>query len=96
VAVGRLQAAALQALYDYFSPISGGPEGKGWPFGRPVQVGEVYSVLQRVHGTELVEDVRLFGADPTNGQRGQATQRLDLEPHALVFSYEHQLMVEEA
>ena len=60
-----------------------------------MQVGEVYSVLQRVRGTELVEDVRLFGADPITGQRGQATQRLDLEPHALVFSYEHQLMVEE-
>jgi hypothetical protein len=43
-----------------------------------------------------VEDVRLFGADPVTGQRGQATQRLDLEPHALVFSYEHQLLVEGA
>ena len=91
----RLQEAALEALYAYFNPISGGPEGGGWPFGRPIQVGEVYAVLQRVRGTELVEDVRLFGADPITGQRGQATQRLDLEPNALVFSYEHQLLVEE-
>jgi predicted phage baseplate assembly protein len=96
VTPARLQEAALAALYGYFNPITGGPEGTGWPFGRPIQVGEVYSVLQRVRGTELVEDVRLFGADPITGQRGQATQRLDLEPHALVFSYEHQLMVEEA
>jgi predicted phage baseplate assembly protein len=95
VTPARLQEAALQALYAYFNPITGGPEGVGWPFGRPVQMGEVYSVLQRVRGTELVEDVRLFGADPITGQRGQATQRLDLEAHALVFSYEHQLMVEE-
>jgi len=95
VTPGRLREDALRALYAYFSPIGGGPEGRGWPFGRPVQIGEVYSVLQRVRGTELVEDVRLFGADPITGQRGQATQRLDLEPHALVFSYEHQLMVEE-
>jgi predicted phage baseplate assembly protein len=95
VTPGRLQEDALRALYGYFNPIAGGPEGTGWPFGRPIQVGEVYSVLQRVRGTELVEDVRLFGADPITGQRGQATQRLDLEPHALVFSYEHQLMVEE-
>ena len=95
VTPARLQEDALRALYAYFNPITGGPEGTGWPFGRPVQMGEVYSVLQRVRGTELVEDVRLFGADPITGQRGQATQRLDLEPHALVFSYEHQLMVEE-
>ena len=96
VTPGRLQEEALAALYAYFNPISGGPEDAGWPFGRPVQVGEVFAVLQRIRGTEMVEDVRLFGADPVTGQRGQATQRLDLEPHALVFSYEHQLLVEEA
>jgi predicted phage baseplate assembly protein len=91
---GRLQEAALEALYAYFHPISGGPEGSGWPFGRPVQVGEVYAVLQGVGGLELVEDVRLFGADPITGQRGQSVPRLDLDPNALVFSYEHQVLVE--
>jgi len=92
----RLAGEAARALYAYFNPISGGPEGAGWPFGRPVQVGEVYSVLQSVAGTALVEDVRLFGADPITGQRGTATQRLDMEPNSLVFSYEHQLLVEGA
>ena len=92
----RLQADALDALYRYFHPIIGGPDGQGWPFGRPVHVGEVYSVLQGLRGTELVEDARLFGADPVTGQRGQAVQRLVIEPHALVFSYEHQIMVEGA
>jgi len=96
VSPARLQADAMQALFEYFHPISGGPDKTGWPFGRPIQVGEVYAVLQAVRGVELVEDVRLFGADPVTGQRGQATQRLDLEPHALVFSYEHQLLVEGA
>ncbi len=92
----RLQADALDALYSYFHPIGGGPDRNGWPFGRPVHVGEVYSVLQALRGTELVEDARLFGADPTTGQRGQAVQRLQIEPHALVFSYEHQVLVEGA
>lgn len=92
----RLQEEALQALYGYFDPIVGGPDGTGWPFGRPVNVGEVYSVLQGLRGTELVEDARLFGADPVTGQRGQQTTRLELEPHALVFSYEHQVLVEGA
>ena len=92
----RLQADALDALFHYFHPISGGPDRNGWPFGRPVHVGEVYSVLQALRGTELVEDARLFGADPVTGQRGQAVQRLQIEPHALVFSYEHQVLVEGA
>src|SRR5437763_13969173 len=92
----RLQADALDALYQYFHPVSGGPDRSGWPFGRPVHVGEVYSVLQGLRGTALVEDARLFGAAPITGQRGQAVQRLAIEPHALVFSYEHQVLVEGA
>ncbi|HYO43141.1 MAG TPA: putative baseplate assembly protein [Candidatus Limnocylindrales bacterium] len=92
----RLQEEALTALNEYFHPITGGPDGTGWPFGRPINVGEVFSVLQGLKGTETVEDARLFGADPVTGQRGQQTQRLELEAHALVFSYEHQVLVEGA
>jgi predicted phage baseplate assembly protein len=90
----RLQGDALTALYRYLSPIEGGPEGGGWPFGRPVSVGELYAVLQRLPGTELVEDLRLFPADPLTGQRGESVARIELEPGALVFSYEHQVLVE--
>jgi len=91
----RLQAAALDALFAYLNPLTGGPDGDGWPFGRAVHSGEVYAVLQALSGTELVEDVRIFGADPITGRRGQAAQRLELEPHALVFSYEHQVLVDQ-
>ena len=90
----RLQEAALDALYAFLDPIRGGPDRGGWPFGRPVTNGELNSVLQQLRGTELVEDLRIFGADPVTGQRGQATNRLELEPTALVFSYEHQVLVE--
>lgn len=51
-------------------------------------------MLGRLRGTELVEEVRVFGADPVTGQRGKAAERLEVEPHALVFSYEHQVLVE--
>jgi hypothetical protein len=90
----RLSEHALEALYRYLHPIEGGPDGDGWPFGRPVTAGELTAVLQKLRGTELVEDLRIFGADPVTGQRGQATNRLELEPTALVFSYEHQVLVE--
>ncbi|GLZ80359.1 putative baseplate assembly protein [Actinorhabdospora filicis] len=90
-----LQTRAIRALYKYLNPIVGGADGRGWPFGRPVQSGEIFSVLQQLPGVELVEDVRLFGADPATGKRGSAVQRLDLTPHALVFSYGHQVRVTE-
>lgn len=89
----RVRDAALAALYGYFNALSGGPAGQGWPFGRPVQSGEAFAVLQRVPGVDLVEDVRLFRADPVTGERTDATAKIPLDRHALVFSYEHQLRV---
>lgn len=90
----KLQKTATDALYAYLHPISGGLDGTGWSFGRPVHMGEVYALLQRLSGTELVEDVRLFAANPITGERGQAAQRVEVAPNALVFSYEHQVRVE--
>jgi predicted phage baseplate assembly protein len=85
--------AALRALYGYLDPLSGGPEGCGWPFGRPIQSGEIFAVLQQLAGIDIVEDIRLFGADPVTGERGEPVQRLELSPNALVFSYGHQVRV---
>lgn len=90
---GALTGRATQALYDYLHPITGGPDGDGWPFGRPVHSGEVFAVLQRVSGVELVESVRLFAADPTTGERGREVQRIALPPNALVFSFGHRVRV---
>lgn len=90
----RLQQEALDALFRYFHPTTGGPDGGGWPFGRPVLAGEVFAALQAVRGTELVEDVRVFGADPVTGERGKPTDRLEVDRNALVFSYDHQVVVD--
>ncbi|WP_147915531.1 putative baseplate assembly protein [Ruania zhangjianzhongii] len=87
----RLERQALEALNAYFDPITGGPDHAGWPFGRPVQAGEVYAVLQQLTGLELIEDVKLFGADPITGKRGEPTTRIDLDASGLVFSYQHQV-----
>ena len=57
--------------------------------------GEVFAALQGLRGTEMVEDVRIFGADPLTGERGKATERSSRAAR-LVFSYDHQVMVEGA
>ena len=95
VATDTLRREALGALYRYFDPVRGGPDGDGWPFGRPVQAGEVHAVLQRLSGTEIVDDVLLFAVDPRNGERGDRVQRIDLDKHDLVFSFGHQVRVVE-
>jgi len=89
----RVREAALAALFRHLSPLVGGPDGTGWPFGRPVQYGDVFGVLQRATGNALVEEILLFPADPITGRRGAPTDRVDVAAGALVFSYQHQVVV---
>ncbi|HEY1704259.1 MAG TPA: putative baseplate assembly protein [Trebonia sp.] len=91
--VETVQAAALQALFAYLDPITGGPHDTGWPFGRPVHSGDLFAVLQRVPGVAAVDEVRLYPADPITGKRADATERIDLEEEALVFSFDHRVTV---
>jgi predicted phage baseplate assembly protein len=90
----RVQDTALKALYAYLSPQDGGPDGKGWPFGRAVRAFDVSAVLAGVPGLAEVEDLLLFPADPTSGGRGAPVARIDLPPGALVHSYQHQVRVQ--
>jgi predicted phage baseplate assembly protein len=89
----RVRRQAHDALYRHLDPLTGGALGKGWPFGRPVQAGEIFAVLQRVPGVELVDEVLLHPADPLTGKRGDPTERIDLEPPSLVFSFDHRVRV---
>lgn len=96
VSLNRVRDEALDELYRYLNPLpGGGPDGAGWPFGRPVQAGDIFGLLQRITGVDLVEDVRLFSADPVTGSRGREATRIDVAAHSLVFSFDHQIRVEE-
>lgn len=85
----------LRALYGWFDPLIGGPEGTGWPFGRAVQVHEVNAALARIPGVDMSGDVEvaLYPADPT-GRRGAQVQLLELPRTGLVYSYDHQVRVD--
>ncbi|MDL5156564.1 putative baseplate assembly protein [Actinomycetospora termitidis] len=90
----RVEQRTTDALRRFLHPLHGGPDGEGWPFGRPVQLGEVFAVLQRVSGVEAVQDVQLFAADLGSGARTRPVHRLDLDPNALALSYDHQVRVD--
>lgn len=91
----RVEQDALETLYTFLNPLVGGPDGTGWAFGRPVHPGELFGILQRVRGVDLVEDLRVFGANPVTGERGAQTSRLELDQQSLVFSFDHRVRVEQ-
>jgi predicted phage baseplate assembly protein len=94
--VDQVHDDVLRALYGYLDPLTGGPDGTGWPFGRSVQSHEVHAALARVPGVDMAQEVSvsLFPADPDTGRRQAPVQRLDLQPTGLVYSYEHQVRVQ--
>jgi hypothetical protein len=55
----RVKQRALTALDAFFHPLTGGPNGTGWEFGRDVYASEVSQVLQGVSGVSHVKFLQL-------------------------------------
>ncbi len=71
-----VRSQAVTSLKQFFDPLQGGTEGKGWPFGRDVYISEVYERLDSLPGVDYVENITL---------QGDASQRqVTLEDHQLV------------
>ena len=81
----KVIAEADQALRLYMHPTAGGYAGTGWPFGRPLLLGDVHAVLQRVPGLAYVDAVRLLPVDIVNGVRGEPSEKVQPGPQELIF-----------
>jgi hypothetical protein len=66
---GVVKAAVLAALQDFLHPLRGGPEGRGWPFGRDVFQGDVAAALERVPGVDSVVTLDLLVDATPRGER---------------------------
>ncbi|MBW4557872.1 MAG: putative baseplate assembly protein [Trichormus sp. ATA11-4-KO1] len=47
-------------LYRFLNPITGGHEGKGWPFGRPVYPSDIVTLFQQFPAVRYLGVVQLF------------------------------------
>ena len=57
---GPVGVAVRQALEGFFHPLTGGPGGQGWPFGRAVYLSDVAAVLETVPGVDYVQELDLL------------------------------------
>jgi predicted phage baseplate assembly protein len=60
------------ALYRYLNPLTGGIDGKGWQFGRPVYTSDIVALLQQTPGVRYLREVLLF---PILRQEGTWTRQ---------------------
>jgi predicted phage baseplate assembly protein len=92
--IDLIRERALDALYRWINPITGGPAGAGWPFDTDLVAGAVGEVLLGVDGVARVEEVLLFEADVRNRRRiGRAKDMVRLSPEALFLSFAHRVVV---
>jgi predicted phage baseplate assembly protein len=92
--VQRIERDVAHALYTYVNPLIGGSPhgpGSGWPFGRPLNQGELYGIVHAIPGVEFVTVLRVYETNMYTGEQDAkpAGSHLDLEPNELLASGQH-------
>lgn len=92
--VELVQQRALDALYRYIDPLTGGPAGTGWSFDADLNAAKVIELLDAVEGLTRVEEVVLFEADArTRRRHGRGREVIRLDHHHLFLSVDHRVVV---
>jgi predicted phage baseplate assembly protein len=92
--VRRIEEDVTHALYTYLNPLIGGSPhgpGSGWPFGRPLNQGELYGVVHAIDGVEFVKILRVYETNVYTGEQDSkpAGSHVELEPDELLASGQH-------
>ncbi len=77
-------------LYRFLNPITGGVNGQGWEFGRPVYPSDIVKLLQNFQGVRFLGTVQLFELRYESGEwvRRLAPQTIiDPSPFGLICSW---------
>jgi len=57
----EVKNAVETAIGGYLDPLTGGPDGSGWPFGRSLSIFELYHLIEPISGVDHVEKIVLNG-----------------------------------
>jgi predicted phage baseplate assembly protein len=78
-------------LYKYLNPITGGTDGKGWPFGRSLYSSDVYQCLQGIQNVQFLRGIELFQAKPAGGAQGTPVDVVEVVAHGVIASGVHSI-----
>ena len=86
-----VETAVLERLYRFLNPLTGGPDGKGWPFGRDLYISDVYQCLQGMPDVLFIRGVEMYAAEPGGQRQGRATELMEIVAHGVVASGLHEV-----
>lgn len=87
----NVEQEVLRRLYHFLNPLVGGPENKGWEFGRTLYISDVYQSLQGIANVQFIRGVEMRAARPTGEAEGNPIEALELVGHGVIASGRHQL-----
>lgn len=88
-----VERAVRENLDQYLHPVTGGPDGSGWDFGRLPQKYELYGLIEQISGVNHVRDLRVTAVPDRPGSEktrhfliccGQCRIALTLEEQSAV------------
>jgi len=62
---GIVEQRVRATLKAFLHPLSGGPDGTGWPFGRDVYLSDLAAMLEALEGVDYVKELS-FSIGGTN------------------------------
>lgn len=84
-----VESQVLARLYRFLNPLTGGPDGKGWPFGRHLFISDIYQCLQGIPDIQFIRSVEIFSAKAGGEAQGEALETLELVSHGVIASGLH-------
>ena len=72
-----VETSVREAFYRFLHPTVGGPDGEGWPLGRPLFAAEVMGWLQRTDGVDFISELQLRVFDREAGTYGPPVQSVE-------------------
>ncbi|MBN1250111.1 MAG: putative baseplate assembly protein [Anaerolineae bacterium] len=91
VAQATVEAEALRRLYRYLNPLTGGPDGTGWPFGRDLFISDVYQCLQGMPDVQFIRGVQMRVAREGGAGQGDPVESVEVIAHGIVASGVHEI-----
>ncbi|MBK8988443.1 MAG: putative baseplate assembly protein [Chloroflexi bacterium] len=87
-----VESEVLARLYRFLNPLTGGPGGDGWPFGRELFLSDVYQTLQGLPHVQFIRNVDLFIAAPGGGPQGERVESVEVVAHGVIASGRHEVV----
>ena len=84
----KVKKRVKDALNCFLDPLKGGPDEKGWPFGRSVFPSEIYQIIDKVEGVDYATGISI-----TAEGYQKEDDAIKIPGFALVYSGDHEVEI---